>query len=77
MIRFFMIFLKPEVNKWIMSCVCEHNDGKKQAENRRKDIEMQLAGSKYGIAYTDGTERITQLNRPAKNNLLIARQIYS
>lgn len=43
---------------------------KKQAEQRRKDIEMQLAGSKYGIAYTDGTERITQLNRPAENNLL-------
>ena len=43
---------------------------KKQAENRRKDIEMQLSGSKYGIAYTDGTERITQLNRPAENNLL-------
>lgn len=41
-----------------------------QAENRRKDIEMQLAGSKYGIAYTDGTERITQLNRPAENNLM-------
>ena len=31
---------------------------------------MQLAGSKYGIAYTDGTERITQLNRPAENNLM-------
>lgn len=43
---------------------------KVQAENRRKDIEMQLAGSKYGIAYTDGTERITQLNRPAENNLM-------
>ena len=43
---------------------------KKQAEDRRKDIEAQLAGSKYGIAYTDGTERITQLNRPAENNLL-------
>ena len=43
---------------------------KQQAENRRKDIEMQLAGSKYGIAYTDGTERITQLNRPVENNLL-------
>lgn len=43
---------------------------KAQAELRRKDIEMQLAGSKYGIAYTDGTERITQLNRPAENNLL-------
>ena len=41
-----------------------------QAEKRRKDIEMQLAGSKYGIAYTDGTERITQLNRPVENNLM-------
>lgn len=41
-----------------------------QAEIRRKDIEMQLSGSKYGIAYTDGTERITQLNRPLENNLL-------
>lgn len=43
---------------------------RQQAENRRKDIEMQLSGSKYGIAYTDGTERITQLNRPADNNLM-------
>lgn len=43
---------------------------KEQAEKRRKDIEMQLAGSKYGIAYTDGTERITQLNRPIENNLM-------
>ena len=41
-----------------------------QAEERAKDIEVQLRGSKYGIAYTDGTERITQLNRPAENNLL-------
>lgn len=41
-----------------------------QAEARRKDIEMQLTGSKYGIAYTDGTERITQLNRPVENNLM-------
>ena len=41
-----------------------------QAENRRKDIESQLAGSKYGIAYTDGTEHITQLNRPVENNLM-------
>ena len=41
-----------------------------QAEQRRKDIEMQLAGSKYGIAYTDGTEHITQLNRPVENNLM-------
>lgn len=43
---------------------------RQQAEKRRKDIEMQLAGTKYGIAYTDGTERITQLNRPIENNLL-------
>lgn len=43
---------------------------RKQAEERRKDIEMQLAGSKYGIAYTDGTERITQLNRSVENNLM-------
>lgn len=43
---------------------------RQQAETRRKDIEMQLSGSKYGIAYTDGTERITQLNRPVENNLL-------
>lgn len=41
-----------------------------QAEQRRKDIESQLQGSKYGIAYTDGTEKITQLNRPTENNLL-------
>lgn len=40
-----------------------------QAEQRRKDIEEQLKGSQYGIAYTDGTEKITQLNRPAENNL--------
>ena len=43
---------------------------KQQAEDRRKDIENQLSGSKYGIAYTDGTERITQLNRPVENNLM-------
>jgi len=43
---------------------------KEQAEIRRKDIEEQLSGSKYGIAYTDGTERITQLNRPTENNLM-------
>jgi len=41
-----------------------------QAEKRRQDIEFQLRGSQYGIAYTDGTEKITQLNRPAENNLL-------
>lgn len=43
---------------------------KQQAEERRKDIEMQLAGSKYGIAYTDSTERVTQLNRSIDNNLM-------
>lgn len=42
----------------------------KQAEERRKSIEMQLASSKYGIAYTDGTEHITQLNRSVENNLM-------
>lgn len=41
-----------------------------QAEQRRKDIEFQLRGSEYGIAYTDGTEKITQLNRPMTNNLM-------
>jgi hypothetical protein len=40
------------------------------AEQRRQDIEFQLKGSQYGIAYTDGTEKITQLNRPAENNLM-------
>lgn len=53
-----------------------------QAERRRKSIEDQLAGSKYGIAYTDGTERITQLNRPVENNLMkqiefLTDQVYS
>lgn len=43
---------------------------RKQAEQRRKDIEDQLSGTKYGIAYTDGTEHITQLNRPVENNLM-------
>jgi hypothetical protein len=43
---------------------------RQQAEQRRKDIEFQLTGSKYGIAYTDGTEKIQQLNRPIENNLL-------
>lgn len=43
---------------------------KNQAEQRRKDIEHQLAGSKYGIAYVDATEKITQLNRPVENNLM-------
>ena len=43
---------------------------RQQAQQRRQDIEFQLAGSKYGIAYTDATEKITQLNRPAENNLM-------
>jgi len=43
---------------------------RQQAEQRRVDIETQLQGSKYGIAYTDATEKITQLNRPAENNLM-------
>jgi hypothetical protein len=43
---------------------------RQQAEQRRQDIEFQLKGSQYGIAYTDGTEKITQLNRPAENNLM-------
>lgn len=49
--------------------VIRSDSRKQQAEQRRKDIEMQLSGSKYGIAYTDGTEKITQLNRPIENNL--------
>lgn len=43
---------------------------RQQAEQRRTDIEFQLKGSQYGIAYTDATEKITQLNRPAENNLM-------
>lgn len=43
---------------------------KAEAEKRRKDIEVQLSGSKYGVAYTDGTEKITQLNRPVENSML-------
>jgi hypothetical protein len=43
---------------------------RQQAETRRKDIESQLKDSQYGIAYTDGTEKVTQLNRPAENNLM-------
>lgn len=50
--------------------VIKSESRKDQAEKRRKDIEMQLTGSKYGIAYTDGTERITQLNRAVDNNLM-------
>lgn len=50
--------------------VIKSESRKQQALERSKDIETQLRGSKYGIAYTDGTERITQLNRPVENNLL-------
>lgn len=54
------------------------NDMKKeQAEARRKEIERQLASSKYGIAYTDGTEKITQLNRAVENNLLAQVEFYT
>ena len=53
-----------------------------QAEARRSEIENQLRGSKYGIAYTDGTEKITQLNRAVENNLMgqieyLTRMLYS
>lgn len=50
--------------------VIKNEARRQQAENRRKDIESQLSGSKYGIAYTDGTEHITQLNRSVNNNLM-------
>lgn len=50
--------------------VIKSESRRQQAEQRRTDIEFQLKGSKYGIAYTDGTEKITQLNRPVENNLL-------
>ena len=43
---------------------------RQQAEKRRKDIEEQLSGSKYGVAYTDGTEHVVQLNRPVDNNIM-------
>lgn len=55
---------------------------RQQAEQRRKDIEFQLKGSQYGIAYTDGTEKITQLNRATENNLMgqveyLTKMLYS
>lgn len=55
---------------------------KDQANKRRQEIEDQLTGTKYGIAYTDGTERITQLNRPIENDLLkqieyLTNQLYA
>lgn len=54
--------------------VIKNESRKKDAEKRAKQIEDQLKGSKYGIAYTDGTERITQLNRPSENNLFTQAQ---
>ena len=50
--------------------VIKSESRRQQADQRRKDIEFQLKGSQYGIAYVDGTEKITQLNRPSENNLL-------
>jgi hypothetical protein len=50
--------------------VIKSEQRRQQANQRRTDIEQQLKGSQYGIAYTDGTEKITQLNRPAENNLM-------
>lgn len=50
--------------------VVKSESRKQQAEARAKDLETQLQSSKYGIAYTDGTEKITQLNRPIENNLM-------
>lgn len=50
--------------------VIKSESRKQQAIQRREDIEFQLRGSQYGIAYIDGTEKITQLNRPAENQLL-------
>lgn len=62
--------------------VVKNQTKQEQAEQRARDIEQQLKGSKYGVAYTDGTERITQLNRPAENNMLaqvqyLTTQLYS
>lgn len=50
--------------------VIKSESRRQQAEQRRKDVEFQLKGSQYGVAYTDGTEKITQLNRPVENQLL-------
>lgn len=60
----------------------QSNARQKQAEQRRKDIEMQLTNSKYGIAYIDGTEKVTQLNRSLENNLMeqieyLTKMLYS
>lgn len=50
--------------------IIKTEERRKQAENRRKDLERQLSESKYGVAYADGTEKIVQLNKPLENNLL-------
>lgn len=60
----------------------KHETKRKQAEQRRSDIELQLTQSKHGIAYTDGTEKIIQLNRPIENKLLeeieyLAKMLYT
>lgn len=62
----------PDPKRWAIQLpyVIKTDARRQQAEKRRKDIEDQLSGSKYGIAYTDGTERITQLNRSVENNLM-------
>jgi hypothetical protein len=62
--------------------VIKSENKRQQAEQRRKDIEFQLKGSQYGIGYVDAAEKITQLNRPAENNLLeqiklLTDQLYS
>jgi hypothetical protein len=62
--------------------VIKSESKRQQAEQRRKDIEFQLKGSKYGIAYTDATEKVTQLNRPLDNHLMeqieyLTNQLYS
>lgn len=62
--------------------VVKSESRRKQAEQRRQDIEFQLSKSQYGVAYADGTERITQLNRPVENNMLptveyMTQQLYS
>ena len=62
--------------------VIKTEERRAQAEQRRLDVEQQLAKGKYGIAYTDGAEKITQLNRPAENNMLkqieyLTEQLYN
>lgn len=65
-----------------MPYVIKSEARREQAEKRRKDIENQLANTKYGIAYTDGTEKITQINRPVENHLMeqieyLTKMLYS